>query len=258
VKASEKHINKPEQKNPMEGKKVIFVNNDEDPVNADGIRGHLEAIGQSDYNAGFYEKIIKRILDICISLFGLILLSPILLGIIIAIKVDDSGPAFFAQKRIGRHKTYFKLYKFRSMKVNTPKNIPTHMLDDPDAYFTRIGKFLRAHSLDELPQLWNIFTGKMSVVGPRPALWNQDLLVSERDKYNANEVKPGLTGWAQLNGRDELEIEEKALLDGEYVKRIGFRIDCKCFFDSIHVVRKDDSIVEGRTGDAIKAQKKQG
>lgn len=244
--------NDPEQKNPLEGKKVIFVEDDEEPENADGARGHLEAVGDSDHAPGFYEKYIKRGMDILLSFGGLVVLSPVLLGISIAIKIDDPGPVLFTQKRIGQNKKYFKLHKFRSMKMCTPHDKPTHMLENPEQYITRVGKFLRAHSLDELPQIWDIFIGNMSVIGPRPGLWNQDLLTAERDKYGANDVKPGLTGWAQINGRDELEIADKAKLDGEYVSKMGVLMDAKVFLGSLHVFGKDDSVVEGGTGEIMK------
>ena len=187
-------------------------------------------------------------MDVVLSFGGLVVLSPILLGISIAIVIDDPGPVLFVQKRMGQNKRYFKLHKFRSMKMSTPHDVPTHMLDDPEQYITKVGKFLRAHSLDELPQIWDIFIGNMSVIGPRPGLWNQDVLTAERDKYGANDVKPGLTGWAQINGRDELEISEKAKLDGEYCKNIGFKVDMKVFFKSLGVFSGDDSVVEGGTG----------
>lgn len=238
----------PEQKNPLEGKKVIFVKNEEEPENADGERGHLEAIGESDHVPGIYERYIKRGIDIALSFGGLLALSPLLLGISIAIVIDDPGPVLFTQKRLGQNKKYFKLHKFRSMKMCTPHDVPTHMLDNPDQYITKVGKFLRAHSLDELPQIWDIFIGNMSVIGPRPGLWNQDILTAERDKYGANDVKPGLTGWAQINGRDELEISVKAKLDGEYVQKFSFAMDIKCFLSSIEVFAHDDSVVEGGTG----------
>lgn len=201
-----------------------------------------------------YAKIIKRLIDIVLSFLALIVLSWLFLGLIIAIKVDDPGPAFFKQKRVGVHKTFFKLHKFRSMKMSTPHDIPTHQLDNPEQYITRVGKFLRKTSLDELPQIWDIFIGKMSIIGPRPALWNQDDLVAERDKYGANDVKPGLTGWAQINGRDELEIPVKAKLDGEYVEKLGFIMDVKCFFGSIFSVLKRDGVVEGGTGEMKKSE----
>ena len=184
-------------RNPMEGKKVIFVENQNEKENADGVCGHLEAVGESDYSPSFYEKYIKRVIDIVLSFGGLVILSPVYLAIIIAIKVDDPGPVLFTQKRLGQNKKYFKLHKFRSMKMSTPHDVPTHMLDNPDQYITKVGKWMRSHSVDELPQIWDIFVGNMSVIGPRPGLWNQDVLTAERDKYNANDVKPGLTGWAQ-------------------------------------------------------------
>ncbi len=201
-----------------------------------------------------YAKVIKRMIDIVLSFLALIFLSWLYLGLIIAIKIDDPGPAFFNQKRVGIHKTFFKLHKFRSMKMSTPHDIPTHQLDNPEQYITRVGKFLRKTSLDELPQIWDIFVGKMSIIGPRPALWNQDDLVAERDKYGANDVKPGLTGWAQINGRDELEIPVKAKLDGEYVEKLSFGFDLRCFFGSIFSVLKSDGVVEGGTGELNKKQ----
>ena len=248
--------NEPEQKNPLEGKKVVFVEDENDPENADGTRGHLEAVGDSDYTPGLYEKYIKRALDVILSFGGLVALSPIYAGIALAIVIDDPGPVLFTQKRMGQNKKYFKLHKFRSMKMSTPHDVPTHMLDNPEQYITRVGKFLRAHSLDELPQIWDIFVGNMSVIGPRPGLWNQDILTAERDKYNANDVKPGLTGWAQINGRDELEIPAKAKLDGEYVKKMGPLMDLKCFLGSVGVFAHDDSVVEGGTGEMKKEMNK--
>ena len=182
-KGSSVYDDEPEQKNLLEGKKVVFVENKNDTVNADGARGHLEAIGDSDYIPGFYEKYVKRGIDIVLSFGGLVVLSPLLLGISIAIKIDDPGPVLFTQKRIGKNKRYFRLHKFRSMKMSTPHDVPTHMLENPDQYITRVGSFIRAHSLDELPQIWDIFIGNMSVIGPRPGLWNQDVLTAERDKY---------------------------------------------------------------------------
>lgn len=234
--------------NPMEGKKVVFIEDRNDKENADGARGHLEAVGISRYKAGFYEKCVKRVLDIILSGLGLIVLSPAFLGIMISIKVDDPGPVLFTQKRVGKNKKYFKLHKFRSMKMATPHDVPTHMLDNPDQYITKVGNFIRRTSIDEIPQVFDIFVGNMSIIGPRPALWNQDVLISERDKYNANDVKPGLTGWAQINGRDELEIPDKARLDGDYVKKISFLFDVKCFIGTIISVIKHDGIVEGGTG----------
>ena len=251
------------EKNPMEGKKVRFVENEDEPANADGVCGHLEAIVGEEcfaytHNAGFYEKYLKRGFDIALSFGGLVALSPVLLGLSAAIYIDDPGPILFTQKRIGKNKQYFKLHKFRSMKMSTPHDKPTHMLDNPEQYITRVGKFIRSHSLDELPQIWDIFIGNMSVIGPRPALWNQDLLVAERDKYGANDVKPGLTGWAQINGRDELEIPDKAKLDGEYVAKISkgslkaFMFDIKCFLGTFLSVLRSDGVVEGGTGEMHK------
>ena len=241
--------------NPLEGKKVVFVENEEEPENADGVRGHLEAVGDSEYHAGIYEKYVKRCFDIVLSLGGLIALSPVFFGISLAIKIDDPGPVLFTQKRVGQNKRYFKLHKFRSMKMSTPNDRPTHMLENPEQYITKVGKFIRNHSLDELPQIWDILLGNMSIVGPRPGLWNQDLLTAERDKWGANDVKPGLTGWAQINGRDELEIPEKAELDGFYCKNLGFKMDIKCFLGSVGVFSGDKSVVEGGTGE-IKRNKK--
>ena len=242
----------PEQKNPLEGKKVVFVENENDPENADGVRGHLEEIGISEHHPSFYEKYAKRGLDMLLAFGGLVVLSPIMGAIALAIKIEDPGPVLFTQKRMGQNKQYFKLHKFRSMKMSTPHDVPTHMLDNPDQYITKVGKFLRAHSLDELPQIWDIFINNMSIIGPRPGLWNQDILTAERDKYNANDVKPGLTGWAQINGRDELEIPDKAKLDGEYVSKMSLRMDIKCFLGSIGVFAHDDSVVEGGTGEMKK------
>lgn len=191
---------------------------------------------------------IKRLLDIVLSLVGMIILSPIILILVLAIKIDSRGPVLFKQKRIGIHKTHFNILKFRTMKIDTPKDTPTHLLENPDQYITRVGKFLRKTSLDELPQIWNIFVGHMSIIGPRPALWNQFDLTAERDKYKANDIPPGLTGWAQINGRDELPIEVKAKLDGHYVDNLSFRMDVKCFFGTIVSVFKSDGVLEGGTG----------
>ena len=251
-KKSSVYGNEPEQKNPLEGKKVVFVENENEPENADGVRGHLEAVGESSHQAGFYEKYIKRGLDVLLSFGGLVVLSPVFLILAVAIYIDDPGPILFTQKRTGKNKQYFKLHKFRSMKMCTPHDKPTHMLENPEQYITRVGKFLRAHSLDELPQIWDIFIGNMSVIGPRPGLWNQDLLTAERDKYGANDVRPGLTGWAQINGRDELEIPEKAKLDGEYCEKLSLGMDLKCFLGSVGVFGGDDSVVEGGTGEMAK------
>ena len=242
-----------EQKNPLEGKKVIFVEDENDEENADGVRGHLEPVGETKKSKGIYDRYVKRAIDIVLSFGGLVLLSPVYAAIAIAIKIDDPGPVLFTQKRVGQNKEFFKIHKFRSMKMSTPHDVPTHMLGDPDQYITRVGKFLRKHSLDELPQIWDIFIGNMSVIGPRPALWNQDVLIAEREKYHANDVKPGLTGWAQINGRDELEIPVKAKLDGEYVEKESLLFDIKCFLGTIGKVAKDDSVVEGGTGEMNKA-----
>lgn len=198
-------------------------------------------------------KFIKRILDIILSLCGMIVLSPLFLVLIIAIKLDSRGPVLFKQKRIGLHKKHFFILKFRTMRIDTPKDTPTHLLENPEQWITKVGKFMRKTSLDELPQIWNIFVGDMSIIGPRPALWNQYDLIEERDKYGANDVLPGLTGWAQINGRDELPIKRKAELDGYYVKNMSFALDCRCFFGTILSVLKSDGVVEGGTG-----QKKEG
>lgn len=205
-----------------------------------------------------YIHFFKRLIDIVLSFLALVVLSWLYLILIIAIKINYPGPAFFVQKRVGIKKSFFKLHKFRSMKMSTPHDIPTHQLENPDQYITSVGRFLRASSLDELPQIWDIFLGRMSIIGPRPALWNQDDLVAERDKYGANDVKPGLTGWAQINGRDALEIPIKAKMDGEYaaaLKKGGFKafgMDLKCFFGSIISVFKRDGVVEGGTGELNK------
>ncbi len=194
-----------------------------------------------------YQKFIKRALDLILSILGIVILALPMLVIAVIIKTEDPGAAFFTQKRVGKGKTYFKLYKFRSMKLSTP-DLPTHLLKNPEQYITKVGGFIRKTSLDELPQLLNIIKGDMSIIGPRPALWNQDDLIAERDKYSANDVRPGLTGWAQINGRDELSIEEKSRLDGEYVQKCSFLFDCKCFFGTITSVLRHDGVVEGGTG----------
>lgn len=190
----------------------------------------------------------KRFLDIVLSLIGMLVLSPIFLILIIGINLDSKGPVLFKQKRIGINKTHFYILKFRTMRIDTPTDTPTHLLDNPEQYITKMGKFLRKTSLDELPQILNILVGQMSIIGPRPALWNQYDLIAERDKYGANEVSPGLTGWAQINGRDELPIDIKAKLDGDYVKKIGFAMDVKCFYGTIVSVVKSDGVIEGGTG----------
>lgn len=191
---------------------------------------------------------IKRIVDFIVSLLGMLALSPLLLILSIGIKVDSKGPVLFKQKRVGIHKAHFYILKFRTMRIDTPKDTPTHLLDNPEQYITRMGKFLRKTSLDELPQIWNILVGEMSIVGPRPALWNQYDLIGERDKYGANDVPVGLTGWAQINGRDELPLEVKAKLDGDYAQKISFQMDIKCFFATLISVWKHDGVVEGGTG----------
>ena len=251
-----RYQNKPEEHNPMEGKRVKFVENETEPENADGMRGHLEAIGVTNHHAGLYERVVKRILDLILSFGGLVVVSPVFLILSLWILIDDPGPVLFKQKRIGKDKQYFALHKFRSMKMSTPHDKPTHMLENPEQYITRSGRFIRAHSLDELPQIWDIFIGNMSVIGPRPGLWNQDWLTACRDEYGANDIKPGLTGWAQINGRDELEIPVKAKLDGEYTKNLSLKMDIKCFLGSLHVIGKDDSVVEGGTGELKKKAEK--
>ena len=192
-----------------------------------------------------YKRFGKRALDLLLSGLGLIVLSPLFLIISIAIKAEDPGPVFFRQKRVGIHKTHFNIVKFRSMRQDTPHDMPTHLLEDPQRWITRTGRFLRKTSLDELPQIAQIFTGKMSIIGPRPALWNQYDLIAQRDQYGANDVTPGLTGWAQVNGRDELEIEEKARLDGEYAKNISFGLDMKIFWMTVSNVLRGSGVVEG-------------
>lgn len=202
-----------------------------------------------------YNNCLKRIIDFILSLCGLIVLSPVFLILCIWIKIDSQGPIFFKQKRVGKNKTYFNILKFRTMYIDTPKDMPTHMLSNPDQYITKAGKFLRKTSLDELPQIINILKGEMAIIGPRPALYNQEDLIAERDQYHANDVRPGLTGWAQINGRDELEIDVKAKLDGEYIQRMSFLFDVKCFFGTITSVLKHDGVVEGGTGELNKGGK---
>lgn len=199
---------------------------------------------------------IKRVLDVLLSGCGILILSPILGIVALAIKLESPGPVIFKQKRFGKNKEFFEIYKFRSMRTDTPKDLPTHLLNDPDRFITKTGRFIRKTSLDELPQLFNIFSGKMSVIGPRPALWNQGDLIAERDKYHANDIRPGLTGWAQINGRDELEIPVKAKFDGEYVRKMSFLFDCKCFFGTVTSVLRHDGVVEGGTGTLEKEKKK--
>ncbi|MBE7058215.1 MAG: sugar transferase [Ruminococcaceae bacterium] len=213
-----------------------------------------------------YKNIIKRLLDIILSSFAIIILAIPMLVIVIAIKIDDPGPVLFKQKRVGKKKngqiTYFMIWKFRSMKMSTPHDVPTHLLENPEEYITSVGKFIRKMSLDELPQVYQVFTGVLSVVGPRPALWSQTDLIEEREKYGANDIKPGITGLAQINGRDELEIPVKAKFDGEYTAALstgkfkGFVMDVKCFFGTIGSVLKSEGVVEGGTGE-IKKQEEQ-
>ena len=195
-----------------------------------------------------YQKYFKRAIDVVLSGCGIVVLSPVYLAVAAAIKIDDPGPVFFRQKRVGLNKTHFEILKFRTMKMETPHDTPTHLLENPEQYITRVGKFLRKTSLDELPQIFQIFTGKMSIIGPRPALWNQFDLIEERDKYGANDVRPGLSGWAQINGRDELPIAVKARLDGEYVEKLSFAFDVKCFLGTVTSVLKHEGVVEGGTG----------
>lgn len=207
-----------------------------------------------------YSHFVKRFFDLILALLGIIILSVPMVFLAIAIKCDSKGPVFFKQKRIGNHKKTFMILKFRTMRTDTPHDAPTHELSDPKKWITKVGGFLRKTSLDEIPQIFNIFAGQMSIIGPRPALWNQDDLIAERDKYGANDVKPGLTGWAQINGRDELEIPIKAKLDGEYVGKLkagkfkGFAMDWKCFWGTIFSVLKSDGVVEGGTGEMKKQQ----
>lgn len=195
---------------------------------------------------------VKRVNDFVLSLLALIILSPIFLILALWIKIDSPGPVFFKQKRIGKDRTFFQIYKFRTMRSDTPKDTPTHLLSNPDLYITKSGHFLRRTSLDELPQILNIIKGEMAIIGPRPALWNQDDLVDERDKYKANDVLPGLSGWAQINGRDELPITTKAKLDGEYVRNMSFLFDMKCIFGTIISVLQGDGVVEGRADESNK------
>ena len=204
-----------------------------------------------------YNKFFKRVIGVVLSFVGIIVLLIPMIIIAIIIKCTSTGPVFFKQKRVGLHKKHFNLFKFRTMRTDTPHDMPTHLLANPEQYITSIGKFLRKSSLDELPQIFNILTGKMSIIGPRPALWNQDDLIAERDKYGANDIRPGLTGLAQISGRDELEIDVKAKLDGEYVEKMSFVFDVKMFFGTIVSVLKSDGVVEGGTGEIEKKEDKQ-
>ena len=196
----------------------------------------------------FYNKRVKRLLDIICSITAIIFLSVIYLPICVIIKCTSEGPVLFKQKRVGKNKKHFNILKFRTMRIDTPKDCPTHLLKDPDQYITKVGKFLRKTSLDELPQIFNIFKGDMSVIGPRPALWNQDDLIAERDEYNINSLRPGLTGWAQINGRDELPIPIKVQMDKVYYEKMNFVFDVKCLFMTIVSVFRHDGVVEGGTG----------
>ncbi len=213
------------------------------------MRPYILDVEKPQIRIGFYGKFLKRVIDILLSFCGLVILFPIFLVLCIAVNIDDPGPFFFKQKRVGKGKEFFYLHKFRSMRMSTPHDMPTHMLRNPDQYITKVGKFLRKSSLDELPQIWDIFRGKMSVIGPRPALWNQADLIAEREKYAANDVTPGLTGWAQINGRDELEISAKAKLDGDYMNSISLCFDVKCFIGTINSVAKHKGVVEGGIGE---------
>lgn len=197
-------------------------------------------------------KFFKRTLDIVLSFLGMLVLSPFFLLLVLAIKLDSKGPVLFKQKRVGLHKKHFYILKFRTMRIDTPKDTPTHLLENPEQWITKVGKFLRKTSLDELPQIWNIFVGDMSIIGPRPALWNQYDLIEERDRYGANDVLPGLTGWAQIHGRDELPIAKKAELDGYYVQHLSFGLDVRCFFGTIKSVARSEGVVEGGTGNMEK------
>ena len=201
-----------------------------------------------------YIRFFKRLCDFCISLICSIIFLPIFIILIIVVKLDSKGPVFFRQERVGKDKKLFHILKFRTMKVDTPKEIPTCMLENPEQYITRVGKFLRKTSLDELPQIWNILAGQMSLIGPRPVIPREKELIAERDLYGANDIRPGLTGWAQINGRDELPIDVKAKLDGEYVKRCSFGFDVKCFFLTFVKVLKRDGVVEGKTEEQIVAK----
>lgn len=214
-----------------------------------------------------YKHVVKRIIDIILSGIAIVVTAIPMLVIALAIKIDDPGPVLFKQRRVGQKKngeiTYFMIWKFRSMKMCTPHDTPTHLLENPEQYITRVGRFIRKTSLDELPQIYQVFNSKLSIIGPRPALWSQDDLVAEREKYGANDIKPGITGWAQINGRDELEIDVKAKFDGEYTAALnagkfkGFAMDVKCFFGTIVSVLKSDGVVEGGTGEMKKHEEEQ-
>ena len=259
---NDKYKNDPSEQNPMYKKRVVFVKDENDPVNADGKRGHLEAVGERDYIPTFYEKYVKRGIDVILSFGGMVVLAPVYAVTAIAIKIDSPGPVIFKQKRIAQQTGYFTLPKFRSMAKAS--DVPTHMLQESggQSNITKVGRFIRKTSIDELPQCWSIFKGDMSIIGPRPALWNQDYLTAERDKYGANDVKPGLTGLAQISGRDELEIEKKAKYDGVYADALkksswsGFIMDCKMFLGSISATLHRKGIVEGGTGAIAKEKER--
>lgn len=202
-----------------------------------------------------YNRILKRLIDIVLSLLGIVVLAIPMLAVALVIRIEDPGPAIFRQKRFGIRKSFFQLYKFRSMRLGAPHDVPTHLLEDPEQYLLPCGAFLRKFSIDELPQLFNILKGDMSIIGPRPALWNQEDLIEEREKYGANDVLPGLTGWAQINGRDELEIPVKARLDGEYAQKLSFSMDLRCFFGTIGKVLRHEGVIEGGTGELNKKGK---
>lgn len=204
-----------------------------------------------------YQKFGKRLLDIILSGCGIVVLAPVYLIVAAAIKLNDPGPVFFSQKRVGIHKTHFRILKFRTMKMETPRDTPTHLLENPERYITRVGRILRKTSLDELPQLWNILRGELAVSGPRPALWNQYDLIALRERYGVEQIRPGITGWAQIHGRDELEIEEKAALDAYYLRHLGPGIDLRCFFGTFLAVFRQEGVVEGGTG-ALKKRDKKG
>lgn len=255
-----------QKKNAEEKDSLNADNRNKDPGsdrnNIDGESSKADRAGTYDSsgaNVAIYGKTVKPIIDRTLSFGGLVLLSPLFVAVSAAVWIDDPGPVFFTQKRIGKDKTYFLCHKFRTMKMSAPHDVPTHQLEHPEQYITRVGKFLRKTSMDELPQIWDIFRARMSVIGPRPALWNQDDLVAERDKYGANGILPGLTGWAQIRGRDELEIPDKARLDGEYAEVLwqggmkAFLQDLRCFSGTIRSVLKTDGVVEGGTG-AIHSQ----
>ena len=234
----------PWERNPLEGKRVSFIPDLSEKENADGVKGRLEAVGNSKERRSIYDRIIKRVIDCFLALCALVVLLPVFLILSAAVYLDDPGPVFFVQKRAGRRKQFFRLHKFRTMKLSAPHDIPTHMLKNTDRHITRVGRFLRKSSLDELPQIWDILLGNMSFIGPRPALWNQELLLAERDRYGANDIRPGLTGWAQINGRDQLTLFEKARLDGVYVEKESILFDLRCFVGTIFSAIRADGVTD--------------